>query len=502
MEKEKETKINLKPDHPTGNFWIDTGLVVLLQHFGEGEHNLQSIRQWLLRKLVQKTGQKGEYLDPETNDFREYEKVNWTYPVSLFIKVPGSARKIKYKGKSYFIEPPIFDLNFDLSKRAETCDICGEKAPLTDAKMWMYPFIVAPKKFGTFYPGTKRGLRICARCALSGLAGYLGWLFKAHGRENIHFFVFYTPDLFELQQLYREVIRVFQLKGEKSGTAPLAFSGPYLHEAVLGLLLELFSQIEKSSLLSDEGRALLADILGTDSSKSPVPLSLYVISGKSGRSFNMQQFQEFSHLHSFYGLYRQWKNLLSGTAQSENLEYSQPHAKLVQIFQQFHARRERQNETLWREKIAWAILEFRDPFPSIESFLFEARAKEKNPQPLIFGTLEIFRHYAKEVLKMDERLLRTLAGFGHNLGYSAHEANEMGLLYALRNAKNADEFFRVLNDVQFRLELTVPEELLSIQTGEKIKGTPWQRIKTLLSIFAMNSYLRANRGENKQEVNQ
>lgn len=99
---------------------------------------------------------------------------------------------------------------------------------------------------------------------------------------------------------------------------------------------------------------------------------------------------------------------------------------------------------------------------------------------------------------MDEQLLNVLKGFGHSLGRAAQEKKEMGLLYALRNSKNPDDFFKVLNDIQYRLELTVPEDLLEIKRGEKIKGSSWLRVKTLLSIYAMNAYLwnqTAQKGE-------
>lgn len=66
----------------------------------------------------------------------------------------------------------------------------------------------------------------------------------------------------------------------------------------------------------------------------------------------------------------------------------------------------------------------------------------------------------------------------------------MGLLYALRNAKNIDEFYRVLNDIQFRLDLTVPESLLKLERGERIAGAPWRRVKHMLAVYAMNAYLR------------
>jgi hypothetical protein len=106
------------------------------------------------------------------------------------------------------------------------------------------------------------------------------------------------------------------------------------------------------------------------------------------------------------------------------------------------------------------------------------------------GTLDVLGLYLQEVLCMEERFQRILAGFGHNLGAAAQERNEMGLLYALRNAKKPEEFYRVLNDAQFRLEVTIPEVLLNIEKDERIAGVTWVRIKTLLSIFAMNTFLR------------
>jgi hypothetical protein len=99
---------------------------------------------------------------------------------------------------------------------------------------------------------------------------------------------------------------------------------------------------------------------------------------------------------------------------------------------------------------------------------------------------------------MDEQFQRTLAGFGHSLGIAAHEHNEMGLLYDLRNAKTPEAFYRVLNDVQFRLESTVPEALLHIERAERIAGVPWVRVKTILAIYAMNAFLAKERRESGQ----
>ncbi|MBT9252201.1 MAG: hypothetical protein KM296_00600 [Brockia lithotrophica] len=486
-----QPSIHLSFDRPTGNFWVDTGLVVLLGQFGEGEHPVERVREWLVGQLVQPSGNKGKYYDQNSGQFREYDKVNWVYPTNIFIKVSGSAPKteieIEGKKEKVLTSPPTFDLSFKFSKRPGACDLCGDQALLTEAKMWMYPFVVDPDKFGTFYSGAKRPLRLCARCALAGMAGYVGWLWKAQGNEALHFFIFHS-ELREMKRLQEEVLAPLRLEGDRGGTAPVAFAGPYTHETVWGLILKLFTYVGDSDEdeLSEEARDLLASHLGaTGAELPPAPITLYAVTGKPGQAFSMRALRGFSKLQQLYRLYESWIKIIT----EENIDI-RPHQRVTRIFEQFWAQQGQNRETIWRDKIAHAILEFSDPSPFVEQFLFEARAKEKTPRPLLRGTLEVLRKYLKEVFGMDEQFQRILAGFGYSLGEAAQAHKEMGLLYALRNAKNPEDFYRVLNDIQFRLEMTVPEALLRIEKGERIAGVPWIRVKTLLSIYAMNAYLR------------
>jgi hypothetical protein len=89
---------------------------------------------------------------------------------------------------------------------------------------------------------------------------------------------------------------------------------------------------------------------------------------------------------------------------------------------------------------------------------------------------------------------RTLAGFGQSLGATAAAAqehnDEMGLLYTLRNAKNPRHSTACSTMPNFRLEVAIPEVLLKIEKGERIAGVSWVWVKTILSICAMNAYLR------------
>ncbi len=310
-------------DCPTGNFWVDAGLVVLLEQFGEEEHDVQQVLGWLQSQLLQPSGNKDEYYDQASEQICEYDKVNWVYPTNLFIKVSGQAPKVRVDSKDYFLHPPHFELSLKLSKKTRHLRPLRREAPLTDATMWMYPFVVDPQKFGPFYPGTKRRLKLCARCALAGLAGYLGWLWKAQGRDALHFFIFHS-ELRKLRRLHREVLQPLRLSGEKGGTAPVAFSGPYVNETTLGLLLNLFQHVRQSDVLSDDARQMLAMLLGATEAATPAPITLYAITGTPGQAFQMKAWRGFSELERLYRLYESWLRVIipekpQGTEKDERI---------------------------------------------------------------------------------------------------------------------------------------------------------------------------------------
>lgn len=365
--------------------------------------------------------------------------------------------------------------------------------------MWVFPFAVAPNNFGNFYSMTKQGIDLCPRCALAGSAGYLGWLWRAKGQDYIHFFVFHG-ELSMMKNLYTNLIRPQQAEANKSGNASMAFYGPYVYESALGLLLNLFARlrVNDSSASSgadserEEGLALLGRLIG-GASAEPTPLALYAISGTFGKAFEMKSIRVFSRLETHYRRYERWFDRLS------QFGFSDSGRIIEQIFRQFVGKRgqrqEQQQETIWRDQVARAVLTEQDPFPAIERFLFEVRVREKERRPLVAGTLILFDHYAEEVLQMNPSLLKTLSGFGHALGRIAFQEKDMGVLYMMRNAKNIQEFYRVLNDIQFRLKMTVPEDFLVVDDRDRIAGVPWIRLKTILSIYAMNAYLYAEKGE-------
>ncbi|AEH51230.1 hypothetical protein [Pseudothermotoga thermarum] len=486
----------IKVDYtPTGNFWIDNGLVHLLIKKGPGIYPANDLLRELRNDLLQPTGKMDQYYDQNTKQLVTYPKLGWIAPASHFIKVNDtSSNKISVAGKEYRTAPANPELNLKYKSKIADCEICGTHGLVVDTSMWIFPMVAAVDKFGNFYSGSKKGTLLCPRCAVAGVACYLSLLWVVQGRQTLHIFLFHG-DLKDLELLRKEVIDYLKLSESKAGNVKLPFYGDYPHETILALLLELFSHIGSSKTLSDERRKILASIFGVETAavgSKGSKLSLYCLSGSiegTRQVFKARHLSNITQLHALYKLYEGW---IAALADSQN-----PKQALTQVFRQFTVSQKQREETIWREKIAWAILEFSDPLPYVEDYLFEGKLRSDNKTPLVWGTVNVIDYYCKEVLSMEEKLIKVLMGFGSNLGKQSAEKKDMSVLYALRNAKNVEEYLKVLNDAQFRFEMMVPREIVELQEESKIFNTPWVRVKTLLSIYAMNSYLRTLKGGNE-----
>ncbi len=464
-------------DKATGNFWIDNGLVVLHRMLGGNDlpDDVNTVVQQIVNRIYVETGNRGEYWDEATNQVKTYNKRSWREPIGLFIKVVDSVPKVKIEGKDYYTRPPEPKLQISL-KSSGRCDFCGAQGKVVDAKLYLFPFVVAPDKFGNFYSGARRGLNMCARCALAGFSAFESWLWRRQG-STYHFFLFHT-DLERLSGLYESLIQHLQLESDTGGNFSVPFFGEYPFENLFALLLRLFAFLRQRE---SEGApdSLLAELTGAQM-VSGNPIVIYEISGTyGGQSFTMRALNQFDRFQPMYRLYSKWL---------ERLAVDNPVRALEGVFRQFQHRRQKATETLWREQICRAILQQADPLPPVSAFLYEVSVEQE--KPLVYGTLEVLETYLQEVIRMDEKLLNILRGFGFELGSQAAQKDEMGLLYALRNAKNLDQFLEVLNQIQFVLELTINPDLLRVEPGERIAGAPWNRVKTLLAIHAMNAYLR------------
>ena len=466
-------------DTGTGNFWIDNGLVVLQRLLGDRSlpEDVNSLLRQLAEKVYRETGKTAEYWDEQSQQILQYKKRNWQEPVGLFISVVDSPPKKRVGSKELYTRPPDAGsaLRIEPKGNAE-CDLCGARGPVENARQYLFPFVVDPTKFGNFYSVAKRGIRVCKRCAIAGFAAFQSVLWRRYD-NTYHLFLSHT-DLPRLRSLHESLIAPMRLAEAKGGNFEAPFSGEYPYENLAALLLSAFRTLHARES-AGEADPLLAELMGA----KPIagsPIVVYAISGEGGKSFSMRALLGFDRFHQFYRLYSRWLEVFQ--------DRDDPHRAVAGVLRQFQHRRQKKTETLWREHVCSAILKQADPAPAIEAFLYDVSVETK--RALSYGTLEVLHIYLQEVLKMEEKLLNIIRGFGYELGRVAADKSEMGLLYALRNAKNLDQFLEVLNQIQFTLEKTINPELLRVEPGERIAGVPWNRVKTLLAIHAMNAYLR------------
>ncbi len=497
VRKEKKVKVRISFE-PTGNFWIDNGKIqvkcLLGLEDGQEIEFQETLDKLVNEHLVKPTGNKGEFYNLRTGQLESYEKINWVYPANVFVKITPQAKTGAGKTQEYtytvdgkekkvpqWEHPPVYRIEIKLTKKKGSCIFCGDNAAFVDLKQYLYPFLVEPGKFSNFYPSLKTAYQSCPVCALAGVAAFLGTLYRRQG-DNLNMFLFHSDDLGFLSRFLdtiRPIIASEELESRATNFST-DFFGEGLHETMLGFLFYVFSKLyeQETSAQVEEVFSLL---LGQEKDVR-ANLTLVGISGQTKKGFNMTGFTEFSKLEPLYRLYRSWR--VGGVDPS--------------VIKQFMTKEGKSWNSIWRELVARGITDFSEIAQPIEDFIYNVRAKEDNPYP-IKDLSQFLGVYHKEVLKMDEDTIKLLTGFGHSLGNKCREENEMGLLYSLRNAKNIDDYLKTLNDIQFRLEITVPEALTRVEKGERIAGQSWQRIKTLLSIYAMNSFLWRGSGSEKSE---
>ncbi len=465
--------VDLTAATATGNPWIDAGLAVLLAECGPGMHAAADVAGWLTTHLIGPAG--GQSASSASGSNRPTGKVGWKPPASAVVNITSPGGR-----------PLAVPLK---SARSGTCELCGQTGRVADAAMAFLPMVVASKNFVNFASGTRRGLQVCLRCMAAGYAAYLGCLWW---RRGPHCYMFLLHGLLDqMRQLYRTYIGP-----ARAGAWSLspAFGGDGPSEVTWGLILTMFRAMHARDPQADAAAVAAIDevhrLLGLSAPAAPeAPISLIVLAvTKVGRAPRVRQLSVISHLPTLYELYKAWIQEL------EHDGVTDAHDVLTGVFGQLVVRtRGGNSDTRWRERVAREIIHFGDPFPFVEEFVFELASSSPKGKRLAIGTTTVVDVYAREVFAMAQELIDRIASYGYRLGRVAAEQQKMSLLYDLRNARSIEAYLEVINNAQFQLQLPVPKELTDVR-GESIGGVPWQRVKSLVAIHAMNAYLYHQKG--------
>jgi hypothetical protein len=527
----------------TGNFWIDNGLVALYEHLRnaldkqdrlevlsgltvngfslklpitEATQLLQQTGEALEAKLVSETKNEGWYYESSSGKLKVYPKRDRRPHCKFFLGqiTPAPDEKLLFgqaepalqeqiqkflkehkqklygtKGNEYLPLSPMrikIPIELDLTPGKKVCDLCRRSVKkLEELKQYQFPFLVTKGKLDTFYSHHKVSYQICSLCGLASVFALDSLLFSISGSKSKVglFYQFYDVDLEGLLEWHKRVVeylkphqenpfRNFELQG---------YGTNYLKETLLGLLYELWEKVRGFS--DEERRGLFTK-------------RIYSFMAIGGRGTDFRGFFEYARLESAFEFFKELDKSLAVAFERIPEERRFGHTpNFRSIFSQFYTVRETargpHDDTLVRERLAERLLNFEPIHDVIEMFLFEA-------QRSVWFLDEFVKFCAKEVDGMEASLLDLTQRLGGLIGAKASESEKKSVLYDIRNVKNLDEFLRTLNQIQFTFEkgggIHVHRELL-----EALDESSWERYKSLVSIFAMNTYLAELYRKGKQQ---
>jgi hypothetical protein len=233
----------------------------------------------------------------------------------------------------------------------------------------------------------------------------------------------------------------------------------YEKETLFNFLLSIYKQVRQQ--------------LGRDVRKEVFTKSVFVLSN-DGNIF--RQVEEYSSLESLFQLFDSFAG--AGDVKS----YLDEFVRMVQHFNKKIKLNE--YDTTWRNRLCGAILSFSSIIDIIERFLGEVKMREENGGILYLDKiLEIY--IIKTQPNMKAEMVEVCKSLGNRIGRYCREKEDKGILFSIRNAKSRNEFLAVLSETQFRTEVLYSEDFFK----ELPDNAQWEEYKSLVSIFAMNSFL-------------
>ncbi|HMR82182.1 MAG TPA: hypothetical protein PKE30_03585 [Niabella sp.] len=537
----------------TGNFWIDNGIVGLYRTLCNLEYDdvseitadglelsfadeqqlteaFNKARTEVVTKYLKKTGNFGWiYKD---SDFEIYERTDFKMHLKPFFtgKTPktegallipevkdselgGKGRrmtvseyaifqkfkeessgkiennkKIKIENKGFLNTPPSYEIgnNFDLSfleVGKKICSFSGKGYKLTDTVTGMdYPFLTGKSgelNFSSFLEGKPQLSTLYSFIALFSFYN-LNYLLQG---DMKHYFVLYDNNLESLSEFLNSIIlNVEQVsKPDWSSFETEIIGTEYESEALFNFLLSIYSQL-KSNFEEDEY-----------AKKNLFTKTVFTLSN-DGNIF--RDVKEYTSLTNLFNLFETFES-----GEKDQSYYTHFKNFVMHFTQRLDSGK---YDTTWRDKLCNAILNFRSVASIVENYLGEVKVKEeKGSVPYLDKILLIYNQKTKN--KMNADLVNLCQKIGINIGVYSCAEKDRSCLYSLRNAKSRVEFLKALELIQFRIM-----ESDKIQDQYKTKnyqdfftnlpdGREWEEMKSMVSIFSMNSYLYEKQKSNKEE---
>ncbi len=285
-----------------------------------------------------------------------------------------------------------------------------------------------------------------------------------------NYFILYDSNLKELSNFYNAIQPdITHLKNADYCNFETYITGTqYESESFFNFLISVYKQAQPK-MDKDKRRELF--------SKSVFTLS------NDGNIF--KDVKEYTSLVKLFDVFDAFSN-------QQEVNYFNDFLTLVRFFNK--KIKPTEYDTSWRNRLCSNILSFRSVHKTIEWFLGEVKMKEETGNIYqLDKILEIYNQKTQPL--MDKEMVSKCKHIGTTIGIYSQKEDDKSALFSLRNAKNRIEFLKVLSHIQFRIassEKIEPEYKLRIYDDffERLPNNQqWEEYKSLISIFAMNSFL-------------
>lgn len=404
-------------------------------------------------------GSKGKRMtDEEFKVFQKFKDNN----AGLII----GSKKVQITGKGFLNTPPAYEIGnaFNLSFFEEGKNMCffsGKKYKHTDVITGMdFPFLTGKSgelNFSSYLEGKPQLSTLYSFVALFSFYN-LNYLLQDNMK---HYFVLYDSNLTALS----EFINTVTVKPEQVSKPDFCnfeteiIGANYEAEALFNFLLSTYHQLK---LHFEEEKYY--DRLYFK--------SVFTLSNDGNIFRNVKEYTSITDLFHFF-------DELANSDEEKN--YFQHFVSFVRYFTK--RLDSGKYDTTWRNHLCSEILSFKSILGTIEAFLGEVKMKEGKGIPYLDKIIKIYNN--KTQFEMKVEMVELCKSLGNRIGAYCREKDDKGILFSIRNAKNRTEFLNVLSETQFRTEVSYSETFFK----ELPDTSQWEEYKSLVSIFAMNSFL-------------
>jgi hypothetical protein len=401
--------------------------------------------------------------------------------------------KIKLTDKGYLHIAPVYEIgteyedSFELSG-TNRCNFSGDSYKKTSTVSGMdYPFLTGDSGELNFASFLAEKPSIADKYSFVGVFAFYNLYFSLQS-DFKNYFILNDGTLKDLEKFYRSVqIPPDQIEPQRRvwcNFKSTFIGAQYAHEGLMDFLISIYNQFQSKMANELEDKEMMRK-------------AVYTFHNDGSFFREVRAYNSIETLFSFFD------NLAKGEGENQK-GVKKSFLYLLRSFQR--KVKETEYDTTWRNRLCHDLLSFNLPFGIVEEFMAEVRLKEANPQSITHLDT-IFKIFLKSTHQnMNEEDVNICKSIGDQIGEAFGPSNEnkkgnKDPFFGLRNAKTREEFLRVFNEMQFKMEKQFfqAEDLLKRVVQQNVS---WLEFKHLINIFAMNEFLKRDYIINKKNSQQ